>query len=434
MDARRELDAGVRRERALRAAVGVAQEYGVNVGAARILEDWNDTIVHLAPAPLVARVRTTWLDGGEVDTLRREIAIAGHAAARGAPVVEPSRDPPPGPHRFDNLTLTFWEYVETVPGDVPAREAGIALRRLHNAIDDYAGELPPLSDRLDRAQRVADDPTALQHPPENERQFLAESLRSLRSRFEGFALAERALHGGPHLANLLRTPSGPRWIDLDTACVGPLEWDLAHLPETAADAFAQVDPQALEEARLLVSAAVAVSCWRTYGRAPAVDNAARFHLGRLRMAAGELRITTFADGHRDGFRSLVEDTLREFGFEPDPEMDPDLEDPAGTYAALWVVLSGEQVVGSVALRDLGDGALELKRMYLRPEQRGLGLGKKLLATAIDWAREHGARVVKLDTSERMETARALYDAHGFTRVPGYAPRQGQHRLLYELRL
>ena len=148
----------------------------------------------------------------------------------------------------------------------------------------------------------------------------------------------------------------------------------------------------------------------------------------------DVRIVRFDEAYRDGFRLLVADTLREFGFEPDPEFDSDLEDPDGAYAALWVVLDGHDVVGSVALRDLGEGALELKRMYLRPTHRGLGLGKQLLATALDWARVSGARVVKLDTSDRMEIARALYEAHGFVRVPGHAPRQGQNRLLYELRL
>jgi GNAT superfamily N-acetyltransferase len=88
----------------------------------------------------------------------------------------------------------------------------------------------------------------------------------------------------------------------------------------------------------------------------------------------------------------------------------------------------------VALRDLGDGAVELKRMYLRPEARGRGLGKQLLRIALDWARSHGISVIRLDTSDRMTAAQRLYEAHGFRRVPGEAPRQGQCRLLYELRL
>jgi putative acetyltransferase len=126
--------------------------------------------------------------------------------------------------------------------------------------------------------------------------------------------------------------------------------------------------------------------------------------------------------------------LREFGFEPDPGIDPDLEDPVGTYAALWIAEDGEEVVGSVALREVDGGALELKRMYLRPAQRGRGLGKQLLAVALDYARQSGAGAVRLDTSERMIAAQRLYEANGFKRVPGDAPRQGQCRLLYELKL
>jgi putative acetyltransferase len=145
-------------------------------------------------------------------------------------------------------------------------------------------------------------------------------------------------------------------------------------------------------------------------------------------------IVPFGPSHADGFRSLVVETLREFGFEPDPELDGDLDDPAATYAALWVAVDEDEVVGSVALRELGGDAVELKRMYLRPDQRGRGLGKNLLTLALDWARTRDVRVVRLDTSERMIAAQRLYEAYGFERVPGEAPRQGQCRLLYELRL
>ncbi len=152
------------------------------------------------------------------------------------------------------------------------------------------------------------------------------------------------------------------------------------------------------------------------------------------LAALERRIVPFAPEHADGFRSLVSDTLREFGFEPDPVIDPDLDDPARTYAALWVAVEGGNVVGSVALRDLGDGELELKRMYLRPACRGRGAGRRLLATALGWARACGAHRIRLDTTEQMEAARRLYEAHGFCRLPGEVPRQGQRRFLYALDL
>src|SRR5947208_15919846 len=85
-----------------------------------------------------------------------------------------------------------------------------------------------------------------------------------------------------------------------------------------------------------------------------------------------MAIVPFQPIHVDGFRALVSETLREFGFEPDPALDADLDGPSAAYTALWVAVDGDVVVGSVALRDLGDGAVELKRMYLRPDQRGRG--------------------------------------------------------------
>jgi GNAT superfamily N-acetyltransferase len=147
-----------------------------------------------------------------------------------------------------------------------------------------------------------------------------------------------------------------------------------------------------------------------------------------------MAIVPFQPAHADGFRALVVDTLREFGFEPDAMLDADLDDPAGAYAALWIVVDGDDVVGSVALRELGEGAVLLKRMYLRPAARGRGTGKQLLGVALDWARDRGVRAVRLDTSERMVAAQHLYEAHGFRRIAGEAPRQGQCRLLYELTL
>jgi GNAT superfamily N-acetyltransferase len=148
-----------------------------------------------------------------------------------------------------------------------------------------------------------------------------------------------------------------------------------------------------------------------------------------------IEIVPFEATHAEGFSALVADTLREFGFEHDPELDGDLDDPGGTYVALWIALASGEVAGSVALRDLGDGAYKLKRMYLSPAHRGRGLGRRLLATALDWARANDARVVRLDTAERMVAARRLYESAGFVQLRGgEVPRQGQQRLAYELRL
>jgi molybdopterin-guanine dinucleotide biosynthesis protein A/N-acetylglutamate synthase-like GNAT family acetyltransferase len=152
------------------------------------------------------------------------------------------------------------------------------------------------------------------------------------------------------------------------------------------------------------------------------------------LAGLELRILPFHPEHAAGFRALVSETLGEFGFTADPALDPDLADPTEVYEAVWVAVRDALVVGSVALRRLGAAEVELKRMYLRPSERGNGVGRRLLDMALLWAREHGVGSIRLDTTERMEAARRLYEAYGFIRVPGDAPRQGQQRLLYELRL
>jgi molybdenum cofactor guanylyltransferase len=152
------------------------------------------------------------------------------------------------------------------------------------------------------------------------------------------------------------------------------------------------------------------------------------------LAALQVRIVPFRPEHAAGFRALVADTLREYGFEPDRRLDPDLADPAAVYEAVWVALSSDDVAGSVALRRVGATEVELKRMYLRPSLRGRGIGRKLLQMAIAWGREHRIERITLDTTEEMWAARRLYEANGFVRVDGAAPRQGQPRLLYELRL
>jgi molybdopterin-guanine dinucleotide biosynthesis protein A/predicted GNAT family acetyltransferase len=152
------------------------------------------------------------------------------------------------------------------------------------------------------------------------------------------------------------------------------------------------------------------------------------------LARLALRIVPFHVEHADGFRELVSNTLAEFGFSADPELDPDLEDPVGVYEAVWVAIRCDRVVGSVAVRRLGPAEVELKRMYVRPDLRGCGLGRRLLETVLLWAREHGIRTIKLDTTDRMQAARRLYESYGFVRVPGATPRQGRPRLLYELTL
>jgi molybdopterin-guanine dinucleotide biosynthesis protein A len=270
-----------RRERAVAAAVQVAERHGLDVPSARVLKDWNDTVVHLSPHAVVARVATSWVARDKEATYRRELAVAAHAAARGGPCVRPTSLLPPGPHRAEGLTLAFWEYLEAEPGELDALDAGRALRAFHASVANYDRPLPRLDERLERATAAAD---GLDRLEPRDRTLLGSTLARLRVALAETARNERVLHGGPHESNIVRTSEGPRLFDLDTVCRGPLEWDLAHLPVEAAALFPQADRASLSIARDLVSAEVAVWCWHSYGRAPDVDEAAHFHLDRVRLA------------------------------------------------------------------------------------------------------------------------------------------------------
>jgi ribosomal protein S18 acetylase RimI-like enzyme len=77
-------------------------------------------------------------------------------------------------------------------------------------------------------------------------------------------------------------------------------------------------------------------------------------------------------------------------------------------------------VGCVALRPAGtDGVCEMKRLYVAPEGRGLGLGKMLMRQVIDRARTIGYREMRLDTLPSMTQAQSMYREAGFRPIAPY---------------
>src|SRR5438046_10484630 len=97
----------------LAAAQAVAREHGVACDEAVRIASGSNVLVHLKPAPVVARVMTgTALlhDDGE-QWLEREVAVAAFVAERSDLVVPPSDILPPGPHERDGLWMTLWKFV-----------------------------------------------------------------------------------------------------------------------------------------------------------------------------------------------------------------------------------------------------------------------------------------------------------------------------------
>jgi ribosomal protein S18 acetylase RimI-like enzyme len=104
--------------------------------------------------------------------------------------------------------------------------------------------------------------------------------------------------------------------------------------------------------------------------------------------------------------------------------DKELAGLPGDYAPpggrLYLAVENDRVAGCVALRKIGDETCELKRLYVRPEFRGTGLGRKLTETVIRDARAIGYRRMRLDTlPAKMGQAIAMYRSLGFKNIEPY---------------
>jgi hypothetical protein len=224
--------------RAVDAAVAVAAAHGITVAEPRVLASRANAVIHLAPAPVVARVATTTaVLRPPRDALAREIHVGRFLAQAGIPAVRPSGELDPGPHEHDGLWLSFHEHlVEDQSRPPEAAEVGRMLADLHVALRHYDRPLPPLGPVRGDLGRMLD-------AVEAEDLLAGEHVAALRAEHArlGPLLAAttehpeaQPLHGDPHLGNLLRTSGGGLvWNDLEEACRGPVAWDIAVLARSA---------------------------------------------------------------------------------------------------------------------------------------------------------------------------------------------------------
>jgi GNAT superfamily N-acetyltransferase len=137
------------------------------------------------------------------------------------------------------------------------------------------------------------------------------------------------------------------------------------------------------------------------------------------------------------FRAYAESLNFDLCFQ---DFDAEMADFPGKYAAeaggalLLATWDGEPV-GAVALRDLGGGACEMKRLYLAPAARGSGLGRRLVEAIVAIAAGHGYRAMRLDTVPgAMDAAIALYRDIGFRDIPPYCHNPVPGAIFLELSL
>jgi putative acetyltransferase len=123
-------------------------------------------------------------------------------------------------------------------------------------------------------------------------------------------------------------------------------------------------------------------------------------------------------------RLLLEAYVRELGVDLGFQgFSQEVLDLATAYpppGGLWLAFGASRApLGAVGLRPLGGGYAELKRLFVRKEARGRGLGRALVETALGAARAGGFRGVRLDTLQGMDAAQALYAALGFVPIVAY---------------
>jgi hypothetical protein len=221
----------------LAAAQAVARAHGVNCDEAVRIAAGSNVLVHLNPAPVVARVMTgtAVLHDDAEQWLAREVAVGAFLAERTDLVVPPSDILPPGPHEHDGLWMTLWKFVphdEQAPPPEP-RELGRSLRGLHLALADFPGDLGPLSEIRDWLRRLLAELRPSPRLTRRDIDGLRFELDALTPAVFESSLSAQALHGDASIGNLLRADSGLVWNDFEDVCVGPVAWDIAGLAASA---------------------------------------------------------------------------------------------------------------------------------------------------------------------------------------------------------
>jgi len=269
---------------ALDAVKSCARELGLDVEDAIVLRATNNTVAWLAPLPVVAKIAA-----GHHGRLAAEIEVARLLAAAGAPVVPPADGITARVYRAGRFEMTFWRYEDqdrlADPGSAPVARALAGRHRALRGLGPAGGRWPRFDEELRGLQRRLDDAHFAPELDTGDRNLLRSLLDDRLARLRAQAPGTHVLHGSPHRLNILAVDGSPRFIDFETVCQGPLEWDLAHLePEVARHYPLTLDDEVLRPCRVLASAKTAAWCWHSIHAGPDMRFHAEHHLQVLREA------------------------------------------------------------------------------------------------------------------------------------------------------
>ena len=196
-----------------------------------------------------------------LEDFEAELEIGRRLAGVEGPVASLEPRVEPRVYERQGFAVTLWTYYEQAGQALLPTDYAKALERLHAGMASVNVAVPHFSDRVAEAQQLVASPNRTPGLDHSERKLLSSTLRSQIREIGERSSAEQLLHGEPHAGNLLNTNSGPLFIDLETCCRGPVEFDLAHVPEEVSECYAGADQELLRACRLLVLAMVAA--WRS---------------------------------------------------------------------------------------------------------------------------------------------------------------------------
>ena len=243
---------------AVAAALSTASAIDLRADDALVLSNSNRLALRLRPCDVLVRVARLDDRGGA----EFEVEVAGRLAESGSPVA--SLDPRVEPRVYvrDGFVVTLWTYYEAVAHrEVAPAEYAQALERLHAGMRQVELSAPRFTDRVAEAQSLVGSSVQTPDLEDADRELLSNTLRASASAIGRRDGAEQLLHGEPHPGNLLDTKDGLLFIDLETCCRGPVEFDLAHVPEDVSARYPDVDEDLLRECRILMLAMIASWRW-----------------------------------------------------------------------------------------------------------------------------------------------------------------------------
>jgi aminoglycoside phosphotransferase (APT) family kinase protein len=234
--------------------MSIASSLGLTAHHAVVLHNSNKLTLRLQPCDVLARVAPAADQSAQL-----EVDVASRLATAGSPVA--ALETPEVLARDDYL-VTLWTYYEPVTTQaIPPADYADALERLHAGMRQINLPTPHFTDRVSQAQMLAADHNRTPELADADRAFLVGTLQRLRRAVSQSGRPEQLLHGEPHRGNLLSTQTGPLFIDFETCCRGPIEFDLAHAPDEVGDHYPGVDHHLLRDCRTLVLAMVTMWRW-----------------------------------------------------------------------------------------------------------------------------------------------------------------------------